>query len=159
MMRLLLRVVLVSGFLAGLFVSIHWYYERTRPVIIGFNPGGRLDWFIYDFEDIRRSGRRVVIDGLCISACTMVTGLIPANRVCVTEHAILAFHSASLGLSHSQEGTRLLWQVYPERVRQMLRERGWEGYDGKEHGSLIYIGGDDLLMIFHRCEHPPRNFI
>ena len=43
---------------------------------------------------LRSSGERVVIDGPCLSACTMVLGVIPRDRICVTPRARLGFHAA-----------------------------------------------------------------
>jgi hypothetical protein len=36
----------------------------------------------------------VAIDGTCASACTLLLGVIPHNRICVTPRAVLAFHAA-----------------------------------------------------------------
>ena len=46
-------------------------------------------------SDMRDSGEHVVIDGPCLSACTLLTGIIPSDRVCVTQRAVLGFHAAS----------------------------------------------------------------
>jgi hypothetical protein len=35
-----------------------------------------------------------MIDGLCASACTLVLGAIPQNKICVTSRAMLGFHAA-----------------------------------------------------------------
>ena len=45
------------------------------------------------FAAIRDSGERVVIDGNCFSACTLVTAIIPKERICVTERAVFGFHA------------------------------------------------------------------
>lgn len=135
------------------------YYTReaSRPYIVGTNPGGSLLQFMLDYEELRRSGRQVVIDGMCISACTLVVGLIPAERICVTPFAQLAFHSAyiptSRGPQHSSEGTRLAWQIYPEYIRELLRERGWNGGHAKtnEHPNLLYLDANDLRPLYRNC--------
>ena len=41
-----------------------------------------------------QSGERVVIDGPCLSACTLVLSTVPSNRICVTRRAVLGFHAA-----------------------------------------------------------------
>ena len=38
-------------------------------------------------RELRKSGQRVVIDGTCASACTLVLGVIPHDRICVTSRA------------------------------------------------------------------------
>ena len=43
---------------------------------------------------IRDRGERVIIDGICNSACTLVLGIVPLNKICVTPKASLGFHAA-----------------------------------------------------------------
>src|ERR1700721_4399521 len=58
------------------------------------SPGGQVGPFLDLFERLRDSGERVVIDGPCLSACTLVLSMGPNNRICVTRHAVLGFHAA-----------------------------------------------------------------
>src|SRR5271166_1161588 len=60
------------------------------------SPGGEASSFLSFFEMVRESGQRVVIDGPCYSACTLVLSTVPRNRICVTRRAILGFHAARL---------------------------------------------------------------
>ncbi len=36
----------------------------------------------------------MVIDGPCLSACTLVLSIVPGERICVTKRAVLGFHAA-----------------------------------------------------------------
>jgi len=56
--------------------------------------GGQVGPFLDLFERVRDSGERVVIDGPCLSACTLVLSMVPNNRICVTRRAVLGFHAA-----------------------------------------------------------------
>ena len=58
------------------------------------DPGGQIGPYLDKYQALRRSGERVEIDGLCASACTMLLGSIPPDRICVTPRAVLEFHSA-----------------------------------------------------------------
>jgi hypothetical protein len=58
------------------------------------SPGGQVGPFLDLFEKVRASGERVVIDGPCLSACTLVLSVVPAGRICVTRRAVLGFHAA-----------------------------------------------------------------
>src|SRR6516162_4351608 len=60
------------------------------------SPGGEVGEYLKLFETFRQSGERIVIDGPCYSACTLVLTTIPQNRICVTSKAILGFHAARL---------------------------------------------------------------
>lgn len=56
--------------------------------------GGYIDQYTEKYQRIRQRGERVIIDGICNSACTMVLGIVPLNRICVTPRASLGFHRA-----------------------------------------------------------------
>src|SRR5262245_6133981 len=58
------------------------------------SPGGEVVPFLKLFAQLRASGERVVIDGPCLSACTLVLMTVPRNRICVTRKAVLGFHAA-----------------------------------------------------------------
>ena len=78
---------------------------------------------------IRESGQRVIIDGPCLSACTLVLGVIPRERICVTRRARLGFHAAWHHGENgrpvtSRGGTQLLMAVYPANVKSWLNKRG-----------------------------------
>jgi hypothetical protein len=59
---------------------------------VGNDKGGSLGEYLLRFTKIRESGERVIIDGNCFSACTLVT-IIPKERICVTQRAALGFHA------------------------------------------------------------------
>jgi len=56
--------------------------------------GGFIDQYKLKYAAIRDRGERVIIDGVCNSACTLVLGIVPLNRICVTPRASLGFHTA-----------------------------------------------------------------
>lgn len=166
---IVLAAVLAAGivFGPGAASEIKAVANRHEPVVISTDTGGVIIDYMTRYEDLRRDRRRaVIIDGICISACTLITGMIESDRVCVTPFAKLAFHSAHNGYTgaFSKEGTRLLWNIYPENVRAILRKRGWDGdpdlskplKKGEkpatgEHPDLIYIDGEELRSIYKPC--------
>jgi hypothetical protein len=62
-------------------------------VRIADDRGGQIGRYT-KFQRLRLSGKSVVIDGLCASACTIVLGAVPHNKICVTSRAALGFHAA-----------------------------------------------------------------
>lgn len=96
---------------------------------------------------IAQSGGKVELDGFCISACTLILGILPREDVCVSEYSTFGFHSATDGYGdfHS-EGTRIAWTLYPEAVKEKLRKAGWDAEDPEkaEHPALIYFEGSDF---------------
>ena len=86
------------------------------------SPGGQVGPFIELFDRVRESGERVVIDGPCLSACTLVLMQVPNDRICVTRRAVLGFHAARSidrrGRSYAEpEASRAVQEAYPEPVR------------------------------------------
>ena len=156
-MRRILYAVATAVAIATGVVGFH--HQQVRPHILGFNTGGAITEFIEEYDELRRTGRPVILDGMCMSACTLVVGLIPPQRLCTTPFGKLAFHSAwyqgPFGMSvHASEGTRLIWHIYPEPLRQLLRDRGWNGDNGpadNAHPTMIYVEGSDLLGVIRAC--------
>lgn len=106
---LLAAVVLIAGMGAS-----------HAVVRIADDRGGRIGTYVDKYQDLRQSGETVIIDGLCASACTIVLGAIPHDRICVTSHATLGFHAAwdfgSNGRAITNpEATQMLYAMYPRR--------------------------------------------
>ena len=86
--------------LAGFIVAIVFVLVAvfsTLPVRADFrilsSSGGEVSSYLAVFARVRQSGDRVIIDGPCLSACTLVLSTISKNRVCVTRRAVLGFHA------------------------------------------------------------------
>jgi hypothetical protein len=104
------------------------------------------------FDALRLAGAHVIIDGECISACTVVTSL-PPSKVCITSRAELGFHSAFVDDDgrkvFSPDGTSIIWHEYPKAIRDMLTAKGWDGTSPQE--TLIWLDHDDLAAIYPDC--------
>ena len=99
----------------------------TATVMIANDTGGQIGPYLAKYRALRASGERVEIDGTCASACTMLLGIIPRNRICVTPSASLVFHSAwdmEGDQRVTSEGNRILWSTYPESVRRWIKSHG-----------------------------------
>ena len=139
-----------SSILIGLLLSLvfaHSSYALTR---IEDDKGGSLGKYLLMFAAIRDSGERVVIDGSCFSACTLVTAMIPKDRVCVTERAMLGFHAGWVDDKAgnrviSAEGTQLLYQMYPPMVRKWIKHHGGLG------PNIIVMKGRELASLYRSC--------
>src|SRR5258705_7263310 len=83
------RIILLATILCALTSP-----PAQAEVRILASPGGQVGPFLDLFERVRASGERVVIDGPCLSACTLVLSMVPNNRICVTRRAVLGFHAA-----------------------------------------------------------------
>ena len=122
----------------------------AADVRIMASPGGRIGPFVDRFERVRQTGQRVVIDGPCLSACTLVLSLVPHDRICVTRRAVLGFHAARSAdargrLRSEPEATELVLSVYPEPVRD------WIVRHGGLTSRVIYLRGRDLAALYATC--------
>lgn len=140
----------IRAFLAGIAIAILTITSAFAAVRISHDPGGQIGPYIDHFASLRDSGERVVIDGPCLSACTMVLGIVPKNRICVTERARLGFHAAWMPDANgrpitSPVATTVLWEIYPRHVRRWISKRG--GLTRK----MIYLGGRELAAMYSSC--------
>ena len=93
--------------------------------------GGYVEEYKAKYARIRDHHERVIIDGICNSACTLVFGIVPMNKICVTPRASLGFHQAyydkafTFGIKvTSTEGTSDLMSYYPDTVKDWIRRNG-----------------------------------
>jgi hypothetical protein len=119
------------------------------------DPGGRIGTYIDRYEGVRASGEKVIIDGYCASACTIVLGAIPHDRICVTSRAMLAFHAAWDPGSNGRritnlEATQHLYSMYPFEVRHWIDQRG--GLTP----HVIFLSGRELVAMYPPCYLDPR---
>src|SRR6516162_11367429 len=116
--------------LAGAFASALVTCAASADVRIVGDPGGEVSSYVQKFNEIRASGQRIVIDGPCLSACTLFTGIIPRDHVCVTHRAVLLFHAASYfddarqTLVPTPQGTQVLLRLYPPEIRDWIDRHG-----------------------------------
>jgi hypothetical protein len=114
------------------------------------SPGGQVGPFLDLFEKVRDSGERVVIDGPCLSACTLVLSMVPSSRICVTRRAVLGFHAAKSkdrrGRMYAEpEASALVLQTYPSGVRN------WIVHRGGLTSHLLLLRGRELTALYPAC--------
>lgn len=115
--------------------------------------GGRVDVYKAKYVALRDKRERVVIDGICNSACTLLLGIIPRNRVCVTPRASLGFHEAyydpryTAGIKiTSREATADMMSYYPREVKTWIARKG-----GLTPQMKSIKNGTDLWRILDPC--------
>ncbi|MGB7037919.1 MAG: hypothetical protein WBD71_20610 [Xanthobacteraceae bacterium] len=138
--------------LAGALASVLMTCAASAEVRIVSDPGGEVASYVQKFRQMRAAGEHVVIDGPCLSACTLLTGIIPRNRVCVTSRAVLGFHAASYyddasrSLVPTRRGSRLVMHFYPPAIRS------WIDRHGGLTPRLITLRGPELAALYPTCE-------
>jgi hypothetical protein len=130
-----------------------WFFAtmlaRADMRILG-SPGGQVGPFIDLFDKVRTSGERVVIDGPCMSACTLVLSIVPSERICVTRRAVLGFHAARSidrrGRVYAEpEASKLVLEAYPGPVRDWI-----VGHGGLSK-RLLLLRGRELAEMYRSC--------
>src|SRR3954464_11221920 len=117
------RLVIVT---AALWAAIS---PARAEVRILASPGGQVGPFLDLFDRVRESGERVVIDGPCLSACTLVLSTVPDERICVTRRAVLGSHAARSidrrGRIYAEpEASEAVLEAYPAPVRGWISRHG-----------------------------------
>jgi hypothetical protein len=140
-----MKAILLAAVLCGLASP-----PARAEVRILASPGGQVGAFLDLFARVRASGERVVIDGPCLSACTLVLSMVPDERICVTRRAVLGFHGARSvdrrGRSSAEpEASELVLATYPAPVRSWIRRRG--GLNSR----LLLLRGRELAAIYPSC--------
>jgi hypothetical protein len=124
--------------------------SATAAVRIDGDAGGRIDEYLSRYEALRSTGERVIVDGPCNSACTLLLGKLPRSRICVTSRASLGFHAAwtpdQMGRPMSSPAwTRVLWSNYPQHIRH------WISRHGGLTPRMIYLRGNQLNSMYPHC--------
>jgi hypothetical protein len=124
--------------------------NAAAVVRITDDRGGNIGAYWARYTALRNAGERIVIDGSCTSACTLVLGIVPRDRICVTANAVLGFHAAwrpgFLGLEVVNDpATRTLWNIYPAPIRAWIARNGGLG------PTTIYLSGSELMAMYRHC--------
>jgi len=104
-------------------------FPANATVRIISDPGGPVVEYLDRFLAARVSGEPIIIDGACLSACTLAIGVLPRRQVCATPKAVLGFHaawrrSANGGRVTSPLVTELMYELYPANVRKWIARHG-----------------------------------
>jgi hypothetical protein len=124
----------------------------SAQVRITRDMGGEISSYLRKYQHMRASGEELVIDGPCLSACTLFTGVLPHNRVCVTRRAVLGFHAASYyddtrrSFIPTRYGTKLVMRLYPPEIRSWIQRHG--GLTPR----IITLRGQELASLYSTCQ-------
>ena len=145
MQTALARRLLLAACLCMSAASSAWAEVRILS-----SPGGEVGSFLALFRVLRESGQRVVIDGPCYSACTLVLITIPRRRICMTRRAVLGFHAARWldrygRTGAAPEASTIVLNSYPAPVRKWIRRHG--GLSSR----MLLLRGRDLARMYPRC--------
>jgi hypothetical protein len=134
-------------------ISISKASAATR---ITGDRGGQLINYVERFTAARVSGERIIIDGPCLSACTLVIAMLPRGQICATPNAVLGFHAAWRPTTGGrrvrvQTATQLMYESYPSKVRN------WIDRNGGLSERMIFLTGSELAEMVPICNAHPTS--
>jgi hypothetical protein len=112
----------------------------AATVEVSDNHGGSVAQYDARWARLAAQGDNVKIVGPCQSACTVLLGHIPRDRICVTKDASFGFHLANLA---SAQAT--LWSAYQPDIRK------WIAAHGGLRRDFIWMRAPDIFAYFKRC--------
>ncbi len=139
----ILRLALVS---LSLILHITNVYADDYPI---YNDrGGNLEKYWDIFEGVKATGKRVVVYGKCMSACTLVLTVVPRDRICVKEGAEFVFHAAVDPDTKilNRKGTELWFRSMAADVQEWVSKHN-AFTDLKPH----VLRGSELEAMVNRC--------
>lgn len=113
--------------LEGLLLALSGANAVKTIVVITNDVGGYLDQYEAKWREIAANGNPVEIRGMCQSACTMITGIVPKERICVGGKGYLSFHQAQWHGNPnrpSPSGTRWMYDHYSPEVQGWITAKG-----------------------------------
>ena len=112
-MRRMLAVVSLA--ISTLAMATSAYAEKIYYL---HDPGGNIAEHYFKYSQVNSEYDRVVIDGQCKSACTMVLGIVPLNRICIAPSGYFMFHAAhNRDRSFNPQLTQQMVAAYAPQVR------------------------------------------
>ena len=129
---------LISAIVAAVCFAANIAYAETIEVYD--NHGGSVAAYSERWAGLARRGVSVRIVGPCQSACTVLLGHIPHNRICVTPAASFGFH-----LAHLPQATATLWASYSPGIK------AWINAHGGLTRNFIWMRAPDTYRFFHKC--------
>ncbi len=140
------KLVLSSILSSTLLWSLH-----ANALTITYDGGGLIPMYVAKMQRAAAMGERVIIDGNCLSACTMTLGIIPPENVCATPRAVLGFHSAFTPTPWGQKidyppGTMQMVSYYPPAIRAWIKRHGGL------HPKLIYLRAPEIFQYVRPCQ-------
>jgi hypothetical protein len=112
----------------------------AETINVNDNHGGSVVQYNTRWAGLAARGVDVRIVGPCQSACTILLGHIPRNKICVTPAARFGFH-----LARRQDATQMLWAAYQADIRS------WIDAHGGLKKDFIWMGAPDVYRYFKRC--------
>jgi hypothetical protein len=112
----------------------------AETIEVSDNHGGSVVAYDSRWAGLAARGVDVKIVGPCQSACTVLLGHIPRNKICVTPSASFGFHLANL-----PSATATLRGAYQSDIT------AWIDAHGGLKKDFIWMRAPDIYRFFKKC--------
>jgi hypothetical protein len=130
----------MRALLTALFIAILPSVALAGTINVSDNHGGSVVAYDARWAGYAAQGVNVRIVGPCQSACTVLLGHIPHDKICVTPQASFGFHQA-----HLASATATLWNAYSSDIQ------AWITQHGGLQPQFIWMRAPDTYKFFKRC--------
>ncbi len=123
------------------------YVNPSEIVISEQDPGGDVEDHIKFFHYVKDAGIKIRVAGECVSACTLMLGILPRDKICIDEEkGSFGFHLARTSSEGDVELTnRLDRMFYPTVVNTWLKAHGPQTLE------VQYMMPEDFKGYLHYC--------
>jgi hypothetical protein len=113
---------------------------RAETIDVSDSHGGVVSDYAARWSALAAQGVNVRIVGPCQSACTVLFGYIPHDRICVTPAASFGFH-----LAKTAKSTAMLLGAYSSDIQ------AWIDQHGGLKSTFIWMRAPDTYRFFKKC--------
>lgn len=113
-----------------------------QPCVIEESHGGIIALFTVQAEMLKATHTPIIIDGPCISACTILAD-IDRDTVCVTSNAVFGYHQAAFG----DVFTPIVFE--DPKLNAYIKAHGGEPLP--DSGNLLMVGFNELTQFYKPC--------
>lgn len=135
---------MIETILATIFVFLFPPVACDDVCHIHRNLGGTIQDFTEQAHQVVRTKKPVIVDGLCLSACTIFVD-IARDNVCLTEKALLAYHQAFI------PKTREVFDIEYETpgLNEYIKDHG--GLPNPYTGNFLTLNFNQAKQFYKPC--------
>jgi hypothetical protein len=138
--------ILAAAILAILSSVTAGVADAEKIYTVRDEPGGSVIDHWVKYAEVNKAYDRVVIDGRCKSSCTMLLGIVPLDKICITPRGYFMFHAAhNSDRSFNARETGTMMNVYAPPVRDwVIQHHALDQVD-----PYTYLYSRDVRFIQH----------
>jgi hypothetical protein len=129
------------------------FANAEKVYYIRHSPGGKISEHYFKYQRVASQYDRVEITGMCKSACTMVLGIVPLERICITPSGYFMFHAAyDRNRVRSERDTQTVLAAYAPSVKAWVEKH--RALDAV--APYTYLYAKSVTFIRHCSPSKPR---